>query len=295
MNEQVKEKIKLLLVEDDEDFSFSLSSRLQKKNFEVIPVTTAEEALDILKKVKFDIVVADIKLPKMDGVQFLAKVRELYKDLPVIMLTGYGSLESAKEAVKLKASDYILKPLDTMDDLLNPIDKAIHCYKLILENKRLMDELKIKVEELKQSKSKLEEQKLALEQKNLALNEIIEHMERAKNKTKEDVAVNVNEVLLPLLERLKLEGVTSKYIDLIKDHLEKLASPFGREMVRKSAKLTPREIEICSMLRGNLSSKEISQLLTLSPQTIDKHRKNIRKKLGISKKKVNLISYLQKI
>ena len=124
---------------------------------------------------------------------------------------------------------------------------------------------------------------------------IIEHMERAKNKTKEDVAVNVNEVLLPLLERLKLEGVTSKYIDLIKDHLEKLASPFGREIVRKSVKLTPREIEICSMLRGNLSSKEISQLLTLSPQTIDKHRKNIRKKLGISKKKVNLISYLQKI
>ena len=82
--------------------------------------------------------------------EFLAKVRELYEHLPVILLTGYASLDSAKEAVKLNATDYLLKPLESIDDLLNPIHKAVYSYKLLLENKRLMDSLRIKIKELKE-------------------------------------------------------------------------------------------------------------------------------------------------
>jgi len=295
MDKQSQEKVKLLLVEDDKDFSAALSLRLTKRSFKVTIAPTAEDALGKLKSSNFDVVVADIKLPGMNGMELLTKVRQLHNNLPVIMLTGYGSLESAKEAVRLNAADYILKPLDTIDDLLNPINKAVLNYKLLLENKRLMNDLQIKIGELKESKSKLEEQKLSLEQKNSALTELIEHMERAKNKIKEDVAINVNEILLPILEKLKLKGITSRYIDLFRYYLKNLASSFGNEITRKSAELTPKEIEICSMLRGSLTSKEVSQLLNLSSQTIDKHRKNIRKKLGISGKKVNLTSYLQKI
>jgi PAS domain S-box-containing protein len=143
--------------------------------------------------------------------------------------------------------------------------------------------------------SKLEVQKLTLEQKNLALTEMIEHIERAKNKIKEDIAINVNETVLPILEKLKIKGASSKYIDLLHRHLEKLASSYGRKLTQKSTKLTYREIEICNIIKSGITTKEVSDLLNVSPQTIERHRKNIRKKLAISNKKVNLTSYLQSL
>jgi len=147
-------------------------------------------------------------------------------------------------------------------------------------------------ESLKQSESMLKEQKLALEQKNLALKEMIEHIERTKNKTQEDIAINVDETLMPIVEKLKIKGVSPKYIKLLKYHLKELSSSFGRKITQRSAKLTSREIEICNMIKGGLASKDISELLNVSSQTIEKHRKNIRKKLGLSNKKANLSSYL---
>ena len=101
--------------------------------------------------------------------------------------------------------------------------------------------------------------------------------------------------MMPILKKLKLKGELSEYINVLRRHLEELASPFGRKITRKSARLTPREVEICSMIKGGLSSKELSRLLNLSRQTVEKHRKNIRKKLNISNKRVNLTSFLQQI
>ena len=154
MDKQGKEKIKLLLVEDDDDFSSALVSRLAKRNFAVTTAISAEDALHELTDTTVDVVVADIKLPGMDGMRLLVKVRELYDDLPVILLTGYGSLESAKEAVRLNATDYLLKPLETIDDLLNPVHKAVHSYRLFRENKQLMHTLQTKMDELGRSERK---------------------------------------------------------------------------------------------------------------------------------------------
>jgi len=151
------------------------------------------------------------------------------------------------------------------------------------------------ITERKKAELELQEQKLVLEQKNLALMEMIEHIERAKNKTKDDIVINVNEFLLPILKKLKLKGAPAKYINLIQRHLEELTSSFGRKITEKSIKLTSREIEICNMVKGGLTSKEIAELLNISQQTVDKHRKNIRHKLNLSKKGVNLSSFLHKL
>ena len=149
--------------------------------------------------------------------------------------------------------------------------------------------------ELKKSEQELREDKLLLEQKNLALAELLEHMERTKNKTKEDIAINVEEFITPILKKLKIKGALPKYIKLLEHHLKELTSSFGRKITQRSTRLSSREIEICDLIKGGLSSKEISELLNVSYQTIDKHRRNIRKKLAIAKKKVNLTSFLQKL
>lgn len=155
---------------------------------------------------------------------------------------------------------------------------------------------RIRSEELlKNSESKLREQKKSLEQKNIALRELMEQVNIEKNKLKEDVAVNVEKTLLPLLSKLNLSDDSMKYKDLLKYHLDELASSFGRRIMNKSQTLTPKEIEICNMIKGGLTSKEICNILFISDLTVEKHRRNIRKKLGLSNKKINLSSYLHNI
>jgi len=73
-----------------------------------------------------------------------------------------------------------------------------------------------------------------------------------------------------------------------------LTSSLGRKLTESMLKLTPKEIEICNMVEGGLVSKEIADFLNVSRQTIEKHRKNVRKKLGLGHRKINLATYLQK-
>lgn len=140
--------IKVLLVEDDESFGNAIIPRLEKRGLVVVRTASGEKALEEISNSKFDVIVSDIKLPGIDGVEFLTKVRRIDKEIPVILLTGYASLESAREAVKLNAFDYLLKPLEGIDELVDPIYKAVYGYKLFLENHRLIEELQTRIIEL---------------------------------------------------------------------------------------------------------------------------------------------------
>jgi len=146
---------------------------------------------------------------------------------------------------------------------------------------------------LLESEAKLQKQKSALEQKNIALGEVIAQIEVEKRRIKDDIETNVNIVVSPILEKLKKEKASAKYVYMLKYHLGRLTSSFGSKITKKSLKLTPREIEVCNLVKGGLASKDISKLLNISYRTIEKHRKNIRHKLGISNKRINLTSFLR--
>jgi len=148
---------------------------------------------------------------------------------------------------------------------------------------------------LEKSQKGIHNGEMIIKQKNFALAELIEHLERAKTKTKEDIAINIREFIMPILHKLRAKGSPPKYIDLLEHHFYELTSSFGRSIIDKQNKLTPREIEICSLIESGLSSKEISKLINVSIQTIDKHRINIRNKLGLVHKKANLASFLKDI
>jgi PAS domain S-box-containing protein len=146
---------------------------------------------------------------------------------------------------------------------------------------------------LKESEALLREQKLALEQKNIALGEIIAQIEIEKRKIKDDIAANAANVLLPILEKFQTDKATQKYVTLLRNHIEGLTSSFGGKMREMGTKLTSREMEICNMIKGGLSNKDIAQLLNISGQTVEGHRKKIRNKLDLTNKQVNLTAYLR--
>jgi len=150
-------------------------------------------------------------------------------------------------------------------------------------------------ESLRESERKLSEQNILLQEKNIALREILRQIEEERKEIQDKVLSNVEKLLLPILGKIKNRGsqIEEAYINLLEDNLKNITSSFVNKIERATYKLTPREIEICNMVQSGLTSKEIASLLNLSYRTIEAHRNNIRKKLGISNKKINMATALR--
>lgn len=113
----------ILLVDDEKDFVEMLSMRLTEEGEKVTPAYDGRQCLEALEKETFDIIILDIKMPGMDGIQTLKKIKSLHPLVEVILLTGHGSAETAVEGMKLGAFDYLLKPAD-FEDLRAKVEGA---------------------------------------------------------------------------------------------------------------------------------------------------------------------------
>lgn len=116
--------IKVLVVDDEEDFLETIVNRLNKRNLETYGVTSAEDALEKLKEKSFDVIILDIKMPGgMGGIEALKEIKKDYPLTEVILLTGHGTIETSIEGMKLGAFDYLLKPAK-FEDLCYKIGQA---------------------------------------------------------------------------------------------------------------------------------------------------------------------------
>jgi DNA-binding NtrC family response regulator len=111
----VKIPVKILIVDDEKDFVEMFSLRLTRQGEKVSVAYSGQEALDLLEKTKIDVVILDIRMPGMDGIETLKKIKSSYPLVEVIMLTGHGSTETAVEGMKEGAFDYLMKPADFED------------------------------------------------------------------------------------------------------------------------------------------------------------------------------------
>ncbi|MCP4267272.1 MAG: PAS domain S-box protein [Candidatus Brocadiaceae bacterium] len=160
---------------------------------------------------------------------------------------------------------------------------------LLEVNKILQNELA----ERKKVENMLYVNQEVLEAKNAALTEILDHLEIEKKKIKENITANVQNHILPILQKLRKKEKSHHYIDLLQKALQDLTSSYGTNQIKNEAKLTPREIEICDMIKSGISGKEIAEILDISHGTIERHRNNIRRKLGIKNRKISLSFFLK--
>ncbi|NVM56987.1 MAG: response regulator [Desulfobacterales bacterium] len=126
-------EFRVLVVDDENDFLETFVNRLRKRNLDVTGVESGEKALELLDKALFDVVILDVKMPGMDGVDTLREMKKKRPLMEVIMLTGHASVESGIEGMKLGAFDYIMKPAD-IDELMEKMRQA-HEKKSIHEEK----------------------------------------------------------------------------------------------------------------------------------------------------------------
>jgi two-component system, response regulator RegA len=117
------ERIKVLLVDDEEAYVRILAKRLTKRNFQVATAFSGIQGVQAVRKEEFDVAVLDLKMEDLDGIEVLKIFKTMIPRMSVIMLTGHGSEQAARDGIQCGAYDYLLKPCD-FDDLVEKIEEA---------------------------------------------------------------------------------------------------------------------------------------------------------------------------
>ncbi len=174
-------------------------------------------------------------------------------------------------------------------------ERTAELVKTNIELKAEISNRKIAEKALKQRGVELELKTIGLAEANTALKVLLKQREEDKIELEEKVLLNVRELVLPYLEKLKMKKSGEKqraYMGIIESNLNDIVSPFVHGLSSKLIKLSPTELQVSNLIKQGNTTKEIAEIMNLATSTIDFHRNNIRKKFGIKNKKTNLRTYL---
>ncbi|MCZ7541346.1 MAG: response regulator transcription factor [Anaerolineae bacterium] len=137
----------ILVVDDEGAIRYSISKTLQRLGYQVHTAETGEEALEMMQRQEYDVVLTDIRMPGLSGVELLARIKEQAPDAVVILLTGYASLETAIESLRLGAHDYLVKP-SSSQDIRNSVAEGLERAHNLKHRRQLLSAIRESVEEL---------------------------------------------------------------------------------------------------------------------------------------------------
>ena len=303
----------IFIVEDDAILALNLRGIISHMGYTVAgSCATGEKAIAFLSKQSVDLVIMDIELAgTMNGIAAAETIRTM-RDVPIVFLTGFSQdpyLEQAKIAAPY---GYLVKP-GPERELAATLEMALHRHKidreLVSKNKQLelfQQELSREMAQRKQAEEELQKSHNALERKvrerttdlektNATLAMMLDYARKTETDIQERVVANLRSNILGIVDALKKQQLPKNAQDLI-ELLEttslNLAHPTAKNLESQLLKLTAREIQLANFIRLGKSNKELVELLNISKKTVESHRDNLRKKLGIQNKKINLRTFL---
>lgn len=322
----------ILLVDDEENILASIGWVLEKNNCRVTKATDGREAIELLHTNHYDLVITDLMMTGVDGIAVLKEAKSSNPDVGVIILTGYGDVDSAVETLKMGADDFLQKPCD-IDDLLNKARHSLEKQDLVVKLREQNEQLKKEITtrrivegELKAARADLEQQvktrtaeltdtvdelnrvleKLLIRERelqeknkelhdtNTALNTILKRREREHRDIRKEIGAKTIETVLPLMKKAqsKATGCARDYMAAAQANLLDVFSDHSPDLALINARLAPRELQIVHYIRQNKTSKEIADILGLTASTVESYRENIREKLRLKNQKINLKKFL---
>lgn len=230
---------RVLLVDDEEAIRVALTRFLRSRGYQVTAVGSADDALKALARDPYALVLCDVRMPGMTGLELLPAVLARDPELAVVMLTAVNDAHTATEAIARGAADYLVKPIE-LTDLQSAVEKALH-RRTMLQERRLIERLVR--DEVAERTSELEREQAALRITNIAIAETLIHAMEAKDPFLRGHSQRVAELASSIAAELELDVDTIEAVRLA-GRLHDVGKIGTRESVlNKPGKLTPEEVE----------------------------------------------------
>lgn len=276
---------RIMIVDDDFIIAEELEYILTSAGYDVVKIVySAEEALGFAEKIRPALILMDILFPGgMDGITAARKIKNAL-GIPVVFFTGYSGLELVDRAKDLEPMGYLVKPFVEAQVISN-VRLAFHQIKINKELQEVHDHLEERVKE----------KTVHLEEANIALRVLLRKRDQDKVELEEKILANVKLLIEPHMESLKnsnLDPNQKEHLNLMESSLKEIISPFSQRLTSKYVGLTPGELEVAYLVKEGKRTKDIAQVLNLSDKTIEDYRKQLRAKLSIKNKRINLRTYL---
>ena len=278
-------KARILVVEDNRIVAKDIQQSLEVLGYTVFKIVpSGEAAIEVAKEGKPDLILMDINLKgEMDGTEAAEQIKQQFS-IPIIYLTAYSDDDVLEKAKITEPFGYLIKPFDDRE-LSTTIEIALYKHKMERKLQKAHDELELKVKK----------RTIELKEINSALTIVLRKSQEEKNELEEKVLLNMKGLIRPFINALKnspLDNEQISLLNIIESNLTKIVSPFSRALSLKFSNLTPREIQIASLIRDGKTSKEIAELIASNKNAVEFHKTNLRKKLGLRNEKKNLRSHL---
>ena len=284
----------LLIVDDDPIIRDSLIVYLEDEGYHCSEAKNGQAMLDFLAAEAVDLAVLDLRMPVLTGVEALRRLRAAGNGTPVIIMSGAGDVHDVVSILRDGACDYLFKPIQDLGLLVQTIERALREQDLLEENRRHRENLESLVLERTQE---LEGANRRLMEKNITLKEVLSTIETEKRSLSRSIAGNISRIILPLLDQLRsgLPAGQQEEVDRIRLELENIAEPLLDPHKRQLSRLSRTELRVCQLIRRGLSAKEIADQEGMAASTVQTHRRNIRRKLGLAGSVTNLATYLEEM
>lgn len=312
---------RLMLVDDEVVIALQLKEFLRSVGYEVVGVASSGEmAVQMALDLKPDLLLMDIVMDgPLDGIDAAEKIQTAGENIPVVFLTAHADEELIERAKKVAPLGYILKPFQ--DWQINAaVEIALHKMKLEQQLQKTLEDMEAQVKTrtkeltdankklqkeiqknrkaldlLKKREKELGETTFDLKEANIAMEILLSKRDRDREELMDKLMLNFKELIIPYIDRLRLTDLNNKqetYIDIIESNLEESTTPIGKGMSDEYLRLTPAEIQVANLLKQGKTTKNIAEIISLSPRTVESYRDSIRKKFGLKHKKINLRTFL---
>ncbi|MBW1724539.1 MAG: response regulator transcription factor [Deltaproteobacteria bacterium] len=283
---------KIMVVEDEAVIAIRLQERLTAMGYHVVGISySGEDAMEQARRLRPDLILMDIMIPgEMDGIA-VAKLVKTELDIPVIFLTAFSEDKIIDRAKQAEPYGYIVKPFQDRE-LKACVEIALYKKEMGKALQEAHNELELRVKERTRD---LEIKTKSLEEMNIAMKILLKKREEDKIELEDNVLTNVKELVMPFVDKFRktqLDEQQKTFLSIIESNLNEIISPFTRRLSLEYLRLTPSEIQIANMTKHGNTSKKIAKIMNISPRTVDTHKKNIRRKIGLEGKRANLRSYL---
>ncbi|MGE4555528.1 MAG: DNA-binding response regulator [Desulfovibrionaceae bacterium] len=310
----VKSASRILLVDDDRSFRLFLRDFLEEIGFLVVEAEDGLSGVEAFRKEKPEALLVDLRMPALDGLEVLDAVVQEAPEIPVIIISGAGDMDDAIQSLRRGAWDYIIKSPKATETLAEVLGKALEQSRqlqaagyyqehleqqvqerreeLVVFRRRLEEEM----DERRRAEEMLSSERAQVEDMTTALKKVISTVDQDKQEIKDSLAARIEDEILPALARMAKEPsrrIRETYRKVILDMLVGLTDGARRELDSDLLQLTPTELDVCQYIKANRSTSEIADLMNLSFETIQTHRKHIRKKLGLVNRRISLQSFLK--